>query len=248
MSLWRLEVLRMVRTHRWTILVGVYVLFGALGPIGARYLNELVSNVAGDITIIVPDPRPVDGIAQFLSNVTQLGVLAVVVIAASALAIDARPEVAAFLRTRVPRPGALLLPRYAVVTTTSVLALALGTAVAWALTVPLLGELAVGSMLLGTLLGALYLAFAVAVVAAAGAGLGGLLPTVLASLLVLLALPVLGALPAVQPWLPSYLVFAPVLLLEGEEPTTYLRAAAVTLVATPALLVLASRLVERREL
>lgn len=248
MSLWRLELLRMVRTHRWTILVAIYVLFGALGPVGARYLDELVSNFAGEMTIIMPDPRPVDGIAQFLSNVTQLGLLAVVVVAASALTIDARTEVAAFLRTRVPRSSTLLLPPYVVVTATSVLALLLGTAVAWGLTVPLLGELAVGAMLLGTLLGALYLAFAVAVVAAAGAGLGRLLPTVLASLLVLLVLPVLGVIPQVQPWLPSHLVLAPVALLEGDEPSAYLRAAAVTLLVTPGLLVLAGRLLERREL
>lgn len=248
MSLWRLEVLRMVRTHRWTILAGVYLLFGVLGPVGARYLNELMSTFAGDITIIVPDPRPVDGIAQFLSNVTQLGVLAVVIVAASALAIDARSELAAFLRTRVTRPAALLLPRYAVVTITSMLALALGTAVAWGLTVPLLGELAVGPMLLGTLFGALYLAFAVAVVAAAGAWLGGLLPTVLASLLLLLVLPVLGVLPAIQPWLPSHLVLAAVALLEGEAASGYLRTVGVTVVLTAGLLVLAGRLLERREL
>jgi ABC-2 type transport system permease protein len=248
MSLWRLELLRMVRTHRWTILAGIYLFFGVLGPVGARYLNELVSTFAGDVTIIVPDPRPVDGIAQFLSNVTQLGVLAVVVVGASALAVDARSEIAAFLRTRVPRSHDLLLPRYTVVAATSMLALALGTGVAWALTLPLLGELAVGPMLLGTLLGALYLAFAVAVVAVAGAWLGGLLPTVLASLLVLLVLPVLGVVPQLQPWLPSHLVLAVVGLLEGEAPSAFLRATVVTVVLTPALLVLAGRLLGRREL
>lgn len=248
MSLWRLEVLRLVRTHRWTILVAIYLVFGVLGPLGARYLDELVSGVAGDITIIVPDPRPVDGIAQFLSNVTQLGLLAVVVVGASALAIDARVEVAAFLRTRVARPSQLLLPRYAVVTVTAILALLLGTAAAWGLTVPLIGQLEVPAMLLGTLLGALYLAFAVAVVAVAGAWLGGLLPTVLVSLLALLALPVLGVVPAVQPWLPSSLVLAVVGLLEGQGAGEFLRATVVTLLLIPALLLAAGRLLERREL
>jgi len=181
MTLWRLEVLRMVRTHRWAMVVGVYVVFGVLGPITARYLGELVGNFAGDITIVVPDPRPVDGVAQFVSNATQLGLLAVVIVAASALAVDARTEVAAFLRTRVAHGRVLLWPRYVVVTLTAVVALVAGTAVAWVLTATVLGPLPAGTMLIGTVLGALYLAFAVAVVAAAGSVARGVVPTVFAA-------------------------------------------------------------------
>ncbi len=248
MSLWRLELLRMVRTHRWTIVVGVYALFGALGPVTARYLNEIVANFAGEIEIVLPDPRPVDGVLQFVSNTTQLGLLAVVIVAASALAIDARPEVAAFLRTRVPHPAALLWPRYVIVTATVVLALLAGTAVAWLLTTVLLGGLPAGPMVIGTAFGALYLAFAVAVLAAAGAVTRGMLPTVFAALAVLILLPILGVLPPVQPWLPSHLVTSVVALLEGEPAREYLRAAGVTVALIPLLLLVAARGLERREL
>ncbi len=248
MSLWRLEWLRMVRTHRWLVLVGVFLTFGVLGPVTARYLADIVGSVAGDITIVVPDPRPVDGILQFVSNATQVGVLAVVVVAASALSIDARVEVAAFLRTRVRHAGGLLWPRYGVIALTAVLALILGTAAAWILTSLLLGELPAGPMIVGTLYGALYLCFAVAVVAAAGALVRSTLPAVLLGIVTLLSLPVIGIIPAVQPWLPSHLVFAVVELLEGEAATTYLRAATVTLVTIPALLLTASWQLERREL
>ncbi|MFO7960854.1 MAG: hypothetical protein R6U94_07910 [Nitriliruptoraceae bacterium] len=248
MSLWRLEVLRMVRTHRWAIVVGVYAVFGVLGPVSARYLSEIVANFAGDVTIVVPDPRPVDGILQFVSNTTQLGLLAVVVVAASALAVDARTEVAAFLRTRVEHGAVLLWPRYVVTTATAVLALVTGTAVAWVLTVVLLGELPTGSMVVGTALGGLYLAFAVAVVAAAGAIARGVLPTVFAAVAVLLLLPIAGVLPAVEPWLPSELLTAVVALLEGEPASDYLRAAGVTIVVTALLLALAARQLQRRDL
>lgn len=248
MTLWRLEVLRMVRTHRWTMVVGVYLVFGILGPISARYLNELVGNFAGDITIVLPDPRPVDGVTQFVSNATQLGLLAVVIVAASALAVDARTEVAAFLRTRVERATTLLWPRYVVVTLTAVLALVVGTAVAWGLTAAVLGPLPAGTMVLGTALGALYLAFAVAVVAAAGSVVRGVVPTVFAALVLLLLLPIVGVLPAVDPWLPSRLVTAVVALVEGEAASDYLRAVGVTVVVTPLLLLLAGRQLQRRDL
>lgn len=248
MSLWRLELLRMVRTHRWAIVVGVYAVFGVLGPVSARYLSELVGNFAGDITIVMPDPRPVDGIMQFVSNTTQLGLLAVVIVAASALAVDARTEVAAFLRTRVEHGALLLWPRYVVVTATAVLALVAGTALAWILTAAMLGELPTGTMLVGTALGALYLAFAVAVVAAAGAIARGVLPTVFVALAVLLLLPIAGVLPAVEPWLPSRLVTAVVALVEGEPASGYLRAVGVTVVATPLLLLLSARQLQHRDL
>ncbi|MFO7778415.1 MAG: hypothetical protein R6V28_08695 [Nitriliruptoraceae bacterium] len=248
MSLWRLELLRMVRTHRWTIVVGVYAVFGVLGPVSARYLSEIVANFAGEVTIVVPDPRPVDGILQFVSNTTQLGLLAVVVVAASALAIDARTEVAAFLRARVEHGGVLLWPRYVMATATAVLALVTGTAIAWILTVAMLGELPIRTMMVGTALGALYLAFAVAVVAAAGAIARGVLPTVFAAVAVLLLLPVAGILPAVEPWLPSELLTAVVALLEGEPVADYLRAVGVTILATALLLALAARQLQRRDL
>jgi ABC-2 type transport system permease protein len=248
MSLWRLELLRMIRTHRWVILVGIYGFFGVLGPVTGRYLNEILGSVAGEITIEMPDPRPLDGIAQFVSNTTQLGLLAVVIVAASALAIDAREEVAAFLRTRVEHARTLVLPRYLAVTLTAVAALVVGTAIAWGLTVALLGGLPVGRLTLGTFLGALYLAFAVAVVAAAGAFVRGMLPTVFVGLGLLLLLPLVGIFPAVQPWLPSHLVTAVVALLDGAAASEYLRAGSVTLVATPALLALAAWRLDRREL
>ena len=61
MSPWRLEILRLTRTKKWVALVGVYVGFGLLGPLTARYIKEILSRVgSSDGTVItVPDPTPV---------------------------------------------------------------------------------------------------------------------------------------------------------------------------------------------
>lgn len=248
MSLWRLEVLRLLRTHRWLVLLGVYVLFGVLGALSARFLNELLGRMGGDVQIIAPDPRPVDGLIQFVSNTSQLGLLAVVAVAAGALALDARPERAAFLRTRVERPARLLVAPYLVTTTAAVLALAVGTAVTVGLTTVLLGALPAGPVVVGTLYGALYLAFAVAVVAAAGALLRGPVATVFAALGLLIALPVVAMVEAVRPWLPSELLTAVIALVEGAGAGDFLRAGAVAVAATAGLLALAAHRIERREL
>lgn len=248
MTLWRLELLRVWRTHRWLLVVGVYAFFAVLGPVTARYMDVLLSQVGGEMTVILPDPRPIDGMIQFISNAGQLGLLAVVVVAAGSLAFDGHPERAAFLRTRMRRPGMLMVPPYVVATVTSIAALVVGTAIAVALTGALLGGLDAGALALGTLLGALYLAFAVAVVAAIAGMVRSQVGTVFASLGALLALPMLAMIEVVRPWLPSELLTAVLGLLEGAPPSSYLRATATGLLATLALVWLATERIGRREL
>jgi ABC-2 type transport system permease protein len=248
MTLWRLERIRLIRTHRWMIVFGVYALAGALGALSARYFNEVVERFAGDVTIVAPDPRPVDGIIQFVGNATQLGVLAVVVVAAGALTLDAKPELAAYLRTKVPRPATLLVPAYVVTAVAAIAALAAGTALAWVLTDALIGPLPAGPILLGTLLGAVFLAFAVAVVAAVAGYTRSQAVTVFGALGVLLVLLIAGIVDPLAAWLPSRLATAVAALLEGAPASEFARATATSLVATVALLALAAYRLERREL
>jgi ABC-2 type transport system permease protein len=247
MTLWRLEVARLVRSRRLVALLGVYAFFGLTGPLLARYMAEIMERVGGGIQVIIPDPVPADGITQFLGNASQIGLLVVLVVAAGALALDATPPLSAFLRTRASIPR-LLLPRYVVATGAACAAFTVGMLAAWYETQVLLGSLPVGSMLVGIGLSWLYLAFAVAVVAAVAGFTRGQATTVLGALGALLLLPVVGIAEPVQPWLPSALLGAVTALLEGVPATEYLRALAVTVIATGALIALAARRVERREL
>jgi ABC-2 type transport system permease protein len=247
MDLWRLERLRLVRTHRALILVGAYAFFGILGALTARYFNALMERMGGEVTIIAPDPRPVDGLVQFVGTASQIGLLAVVAIAAAALAFDAQPERAAFLRTRSVRPGRLVLAPYVTSSIVTVVALVVGTAVTVAVTAALIGPLPARPVVVGTLLGALYLVFAVAVVAAAAALVRGQVTTVFVALGALIALPMLATIGVLRPWLPSELLTAVVAMVEGAPASEYVRSAVVTVVATLGLLALAVRQLGRRE-
>lgn len=247
MTLLRLEVARMLRSHRGLLLLGVHVLFGIIGPLTARYFDVLLGQVGGEMTVIVPEPRPVDGLVQYVSNVSQIGVLVVVVVAAAALAFDGHPERAAFLRSRVARPGRLVVAPYLVTTGVAVAAWTVGTAVAAGLTSALLGPLPVGAVVVGTAFGALYLAFAIAVVALVASSLRTQLATVLAALVALVALPVLATVGWLRPWLPSELLTAVITLTEGAPVTDHLRAALVAAVVSAGALLLAARRLEVRE-
>jgi ABC-2 type transport system permease protein len=248
MTLWRLEWMRLVRTRRLAALSAVYAFFGLLGPITARYMGEIIARFGGEIEVSFPDPTPVDGIVQFSANASQIGLLVVMVVAAGSMTFAAIPEMAVFLRTRVGSGMRLLAPRFAVVTGAAAAAYLLGSGLAWYETAVLLGSLPAGPLLLGTALGCLYLAFAVAVAAVFGSRLGGVAATALASLLVLLVLPIAGLLGGVGRWLPSHLVGAQADLVAGEGAAGFLGAAGVTVAATAALLWWAARWIAAREI
>jgi hypothetical protein len=53
MSACRLEWLRLTRTPRAIALAGVYLFFGLLGPVTARYLQDIVNRAQSGVQIIV---------------------------------------------------------------------------------------------------------------------------------------------------------------------------------------------------
>ncbi len=248
MNLWRLEWLRLTRTRRWLALVGVYLFFGLLGPLSARYLAEIVERFGGGVEVTFPDPVPADGMTQYVSNAAQIGVLVAVVVAAGALAFDAKPEMGVFLRTRVRSVYDILVPRYTVSVLAVLVSYALGALAAWYETAVLIGSLPAGAMLAGIGFGMLYLAFAVAVVAAAASRTAGVLGAVIVTILVLLGMPLLGLVDVIGRWLPSNLVGALDGIPRGGDSADYLPAAAVTLALIPSLLWLTVRWSRAREL
>ena len=248
MNLWRLEWLRMTRTKRWMAIFAVFTFFGIVGPLSARYIGEIVERFGGGVQVTFPEPTPADGIMQYSANVQQLGLLVLVMIAAGALTIESRYEMAVFLRTRVAATSRLLIPRYVVVAATGVLAFVAGGLLAWYETAVLIGAPDGEAMAAGMLYGSIYLLFAVAVVAFFGSVLKNVLPTVIVTLVVLLILPIIGLIPSLTDWLPSHLVGALDGLVRGAAIGGFLKATFVTLAGTLALLYGTIRVLVRREL
>ena len=195
MSLWRLEWLRLVRTHRLLVIVGVYLFFGFTGPLTARYMSQILGQLGTEgVRIEFPEPVPADGIAQFVGNTSEIGLLVVVMVAASALAFDARREMAVFLRTRVRGVRDIVIPAYLINCGAASVALLAGSLAAWYETAVLLGGLPVVEMLAGIAYGALFLCFAVAVTAFAASVVRGVLATAGVTLVALLGLAIIGGL------------------------------------------------------
>jgi ABC-2 type transport system permease protein len=248
MSLWRLEWLRLLRTRRLFALVAVYGFFGCTAPLLARYTKEILDRVGGGVQVAVPEPTPVDGLRNYVSNANQLGLLVFVLVVSSAVAFDARREMAVFLRTRVGAYRVLLAPRYALSVAAGSGAFAIGALATWYGTAVLIGPIEAPGFAVAVLLSAVYLAFIAAVAAAFGAQLTSAVTTTVATLAVALALAVVGTIEDVGRWLPSHLLGSMTSLPVGAESVgSYVPATVVTIVATAALLVLASLRGDARE-
>ena len=248
MDPWRLEWLRMTRSARGLALALVYLFFGFTGPLMARYLPEIAKLASSGIQIVVPAPRPADGIVNYVNQTSQTGLLVVIVVTAGALSFDARRGLSIFYRTRAPGAFALLWPRFVVASVSAALAYLLGTAAAWLETRLVLGGLPTGRLLFGTLGEIVFLAFTVATVAAAATFTRSTLGTVgTTAVVLLLILPLAGAVPPARPWLPGTLMRAPGALVDGAPISDYLGPLAVCVLATAALLALAVHRARDRE-
>jgi ABC-2 type transport system permease protein len=248
MSPWRLEWLRLTRSRRGAVLIAVYVFFGLVGPLLAKYMAQIAAYASSGVTIVVPAPKPGDGIVNFVSQGSQTGMIVLLVIAAGAFSFDARRGLAIFYRTRVSRPFALIWPRFVATAALAVTAYVLGTAAAWFETTVVLGGLPPGQVLAGAAVEAVFLVFAIAVVAAAGTFGRSTLATAGISIgVLLLVLPVAGVVTSAAVWLPTKLLTAPAALVTGAAVADYGRPVVVSLVATALLLLLAVHRTGRRE-
>jgi ABC-2 type transport system permease protein len=247
MGPWRLELLRLWRTRRLVTLAATFLVLGLGVPVLTYYLPELVENAGNGVTIIAPRQTPADAVEGFAGNAAQLGTLAVAIVVASTVAVDAHPVVAAFYRTRIHSPARLLLPRYLTVTAAGVAAFGLGTFGAWYETEALLGHVPAGALLRGFALQALWFCFAASVVALFTSVIRSVPAAVGASIAFLLALALLGNLSSASSWLPTCLSGSAADLLRHHTAGVW-HAVLLTALATIAALALAVDRVGKREL
>jgi ABC-2 type transport system permease protein len=249
MSLWRLEWLRLIRTHRALALGAVFIFFGLVEPVVTKYQSQIFRHVGNGVRISFPPATPAAGISSYVDELSGIGLIVVVVLAAGAFAFDAHHGLATFLRTRVASIWQLVTPRFAVNAAAAAIAYLLGTLAAWYETDLLIGSLPVGGMLAGILCGAVYLAFAIAVTALAASMVRSTLASVGITLAVLLLLPIAGTFRPIDNWLPSALVTAPVDLLNGAHHLPhYLPTFGVTVAVSAAALAAAVLRLRTREI
>ena len=71
------EWLEQRRTHRLLIVCLVFLLFGLMSPLLAKFTPEIIKAVPGgeQIALIIPPPTVVDAVTQYIKNMTQFGLI-----------------------------------------------------------------------------------------------------------------------------------------------------------------------------
>ena len=75
------EVCELTRTHKLTVLGLVFLLFGIMNPLAAKFMPEiLVSALPSGMSITLPEPSAMDSWGQFFKNISQMGMIVVVIL------------------------------------------------------------------------------------------------------------------------------------------------------------------------
>jgi ABC-2 type transport system permease protein len=247
MGPWRLEVLRAWRTRRLAVLAAAFFLFGLGDPILTHELPNLVKANTNGARITLPPQTAADGMAAFAHSVSQIGTLVVVIVTAASLAIDTRPGLSAFYRTRLRRPTRLILPRYLVITAASIAAFGLGTLGAWYESTVLLGHVPLAGLAGGFGLETLWLCFAAAVATACASAVRSVLGAAGWALACLLGLVALSNVTVISSWMPTRLASGAAALIVQPAPTALWHPVLTAAATAIALMWLALKRFGRRE-
>lgn len=179
----RKEALEILRTSRIIVLPAILLLFALTGPLLAKYTPEILSAVAGDQLggIELPPPTAFDAYGQWVKNLAQIGLFAVIISYGGIVSAERRRGTAILALIKPLSRTGFVLAKFVVHAVFLSVLLAVMTAVTWGVTAAVFGEAPPGplwaSAMCWLLLALVYLSlvtlFSVLLPSAAGAaGLG----------------------------------------------------------------------------
>lgn len=211
------EALESFRTHKLLIVLAVFAVLGVISPVAAKMLPEILAAMPMEgMTLVLPTPTRLDAWSQFNKNVSQMGLVVLLLVLSGQFSTEyAKGTLVNLLTKGLSRTAvALAKAAWAGVLWTAAYALALGVCMAY--TAYLFPGEAVENLLASVaglwLFGLLLLSCLAAGGALLSNSYGGLLCVV--GLFVGLAL--LDLVPAIPPYNPNALVSQSMKLLQGQ--------------------------------
>jgi ABC-2 type transport system permease protein len=178
------EVREILRTWRIWVLPGIVLFFALTGPVIARFTPEIVGALAADQLgqFTIPTPTYVDAYTQWVKNLSQIVLFALVIIYAGLVSGELRSGTAVLVLTKPVSRTAFVIAKVAVHSAFLAILVLVGTLVTWGMTAatfgtapgPALWAAALTWLVFGVLFIALMTLLSVLVNAAAGAAGAGL--------------------------------------------------------------------------
>lgn len=109
------ELLEQVRTYKLLILLLVFFIFGMMSPLMAKLMPEILSSMPMDgIIITVPEPTAIDSYSQFFKNLTQMGLIVLVLLFSGTLTTELSKGTLINVLTKGLTRYAVVLAKYTV--------------------------------------------------------------------------------------------------------------------------------------
>lgn len=161
------ELTEIRRTWRMWVVPGVILFMGLSSPIIAQITPALVTSLTGQqpgLVINVPEPIALDSYMQWLKNLTQLVLFAIIIAGGGLMTAERRSGTAVMVLTKPVSRSAFVVAKTLSETMLLAVSTVVGAAICWALTLTLFGEAPLGALAAGTALWLLFAAMILALV------------------------------------------------------------------------------------
>jgi ABC-2 type transport system permease protein len=138
----RKEAWEIMRTWRIWVLPGILLFFAVTGPLVARFTPDIIYAVAGDQVgdLELPTPTAIDSYAQWVKNLSQIGLVSVIIIYGGLISAEVRSGTAALVLTKPVSRTSFVVAKAAVQSAFLAIVTLVGTLVTWALTAVMFGQ------------------------------------------------------------------------------------------------------------
>ncbi|MFH5834811.1 ABC transporter permease [Proteiniclasticum sp. C24MP] len=108
------ELMESTRTYKLFVLLTVFVIFGFMNPIMAKVMPELLNEFLPDsITITLEEPKALDSWMQFFKNVSQTGMIVMVIVFSGIMANEISKGTLTIMLTKGLQRKAVILSKFA---------------------------------------------------------------------------------------------------------------------------------------
>jgi len=130
----RKELQEQWRTYRFLIVAAVFAAFGLASPLLAKFTPEMLKLIPGlppEILSAIPAPTLADAISQYVKNMGQFGILLALLVTMGVVVQEKERGTAAFFLTRPVSRETFLLAKFAALSVTFTISLALAALGCW---------------------------------------------------------------------------------------------------------------------
>ncbi len=144
----RKEAVEILRTWRIWVLPGILLFFALTGPVMAKYTPEIVKMAAGSQMggFTLPPPVYTDSYAQWVKNLSQIALFALIIVYGGVISSERRSGTAALVLTKPVSRAAFVAAKMLVHAAFLSVTVCVGTLITWAGTALAFGEAPAGPL------------------------------------------------------------------------------------------------------